>query len=214
MEGTHFIILPITSNNPLDIIARGYNLSYYNESGSTRVDNYYSSNASKVLFCWLKSPTSSSEVYPNYSGLTVGLSNSQIIYSASSDGWYSETSLPNEYTYHGVVFHYSNPRWEPNGRNLYLNVGDTYVFNNIDEAKPYIYNDIESKYPITYRPINCSFPSAPTEAMVGDTVVVSVVFSDGYGLVDESNIYVTNNGVVIPSTYSNGQLTFTMPDPS
>lgn len=68
--------------------------------------------------------------------------------------------------------------------------------------------------PITYRPTNCSFPGAPTEAAVGDTVVVPVAFPDGYGLVNESNIYVTNNGVVIPSTYSNGQLTFTMPNPS
>ena len=67
-------------------------------------------------------------------------------------------------------------------------------------------------YPITYRPINCSFANAPTEAAVGDTVVVSVTFPDGYGLVNESNIYVTNNGVVIQSSYSNGQLTFTMPD--
>lgn len=69
-------------------------------------------------------------------------------------------------------------------------------------------------YPITYRPTNCSFPNAPTEAAVGENVVVPVTFPDGYGLANESNIYVTNNGVVIPSTYSNGQLTFTMPDPS
>lgn len=69
-------------------------------------------------------------------------------------------------------------------------------------------------YPITYRPNNCSFPGAPTEAAVGDTVVVPVTFPNGYGLVNESNIYVTNNGIVIPSTYSNGHLTFTMPDPS
>lgn len=73
---------------------------------------------------------------------------------------------------------------------------------------------IGTTYPITYRPTNCSFPNAPTEAAVGDTVNVSVTFPEGYGLVNESNIYVTNNGVVIPSTYSNGQLTFTMPDPS
>lgn len=69
-------------------------------------------------------------------------------------------------------------------------------------------------YPITYRPTNCSFPNAPTEAAVGDEVVVPVTFPDGYGIVNNSDIYVTNNGVIIPSTYSNGQLTFTMPDPS
>lgn len=73
---------------------------------------------------------------------------------------------------------------------------------------------LSNKYPITYRPTNCSFPNAPTEAAVGENVVVPVTFPDGYGIVNESNIYVTSNGVVIPSTYSNGQLTFTMPDPS
>lgn len=72
----------------------------------------------------------------------------------------------------------------------------------------------EAKYPITYRPTNCSFSGAPTEATVGDTVVVPVTFPDGYGIVNESDIYVTNNGIVIPSTYTNGQLTFTMPEPS
>ena len=71
-----------------------------------------------------------------------------------------------------------------------------------------------NKAQITYRPTNCSFPNAPTEGVVDSTVVVPVTFPEGYGLVNEANIYVTNNGVVIPSTYSNGQLTFTMPNPS
>lgn len=87
--------------------------------------------------------------------------------------------------------------------------GIDYFSNQIDAR-----NALMGLYPITYRPTNCSFPNAPTEAIVDETVVVPVSFPDGYGLVNESNIYVTNNGVVIPSTYSNGQLTFTMPDPS
>lgn len=69
-------------------------------------------------------------------------------------------------------------------------------------------------YPITYRPTNCSFPNAPTEAAVGDTVTVPVAFEEGYGIVNPSDIYVTCNGVSVPSTYNNGTLTFTMPDPS
>lgn len=88
-------------------------------------------------------------------------------------------------------------------------------YNNLSDVVSDIsYIGTAMKYPITYRPTNCSFPGAPIEAAVGDTVVVPVTFPDGYGLINESNIYVTNNGVVIPSTYSNGQLTFTMPDPS
>lgn len=90
-----------------------------------------------------------------------------------------------------------------------LNAGLS-IFDNINQIKA----AFGIAFPITYRPTNCSFPNAPTEAAVGDTVIVPVTFPDGYGLVNESNIYVTNNGVAVPSTYSNGQLTFTMPDPS
>lgn len=87
--------------------------------------------------------------------------------------------------------------------------------NNLNNDLSWVEWDYSgSLFPIIYRPTNCSFPGAPTEAAVGETVVVPVTFPDGYGLVNESNIYVTNNGIIIPSTYSNGQLTFTMPDPS
>lgn len=70
------------------------------------------------------------------------------------------------------------------------------------------------RYPITYRPTNSSFPNAPVEGVVGSDVVVPVSFPDGYGLANPENIYVQCNGVVVPSTYENGQLTFVMPDPS
>lgn len=70
-------------------------------------------------------------------------------------------------------------------------------------------------YPITYRLTNCTAPSAPTGAAIGDTVTVPFQFTSGYGIVNpSSDVYVTNNGVVVPSQYSNGVLTFTMPDPS
>lgn len=68
--------------------------------------------------------------------------------------------------------------------------------------------------PINYRLTNCTAPQAPTEAAIGSTVTVPLVFPPNYGVVNTSNAYVTNNGVVIPSSYSNGVLTFTMPDPS
>lgn len=67
---------------------------------------------------------------------------------------------------------------------------------------------------ITYRDTNCTH-SGPTEAIIGDTVTVNYTFPEGYGIVNpSSDVYVTNNGVLIPSTYANGTLTFTMPDPS
>ena len=80
----------------------------------------------------------------------------------------------------------------------------------LDAISPYII----SGYQIVYRDTNCTH-SGPDEAIVGDTVTVNYTFPDGYGIVNpSSDIYVTNNGVVIPSQYSNGVLTFRMPDPS
>lgn len=72
-----------------------------------------------------------------------------------------------------------------------------------------------ASYPITYRLTNCSAPTAPIEAMIGDTVEVTPSFSSNYGIINPmTDVYVMNNGVLIPSTWSNGVLTFTMPDPS
>lgn len=92
----------------------------------------------------------------------------------------------------------------------------TFTFNSISDGieaiDNYVYPSVT--YPITYRLTNCTAPSAPTEAVVGDNVTVIPSFSEGYGIVNPSDIYVTCNGVTIPSTYSNGVLTFTMPDPS
>lgn len=66
--------------------------------------------------------------------------------------------------------------------------------------------------PIIYRLTNCTAPSAPQYATVGETVTVDFTFPDGYSIVNpNSDVYVTKNGVIVPSTYSNGVLTFDMP---
>lgn len=66
--------------------------------------------------------------------------------------------------------------------------------------------------PITYRLTNCTAPSAPQYATTGDTVTIDFTFPSGYSIVNpNSDVYVTNNGVIVPSTYSNGVLTFVMP---
>lgn len=163
-------------------------------------------------------------------------------YKGSSDSYYyiavmtySETSplLHVVYAndYYSSVYHLKNYTLQPyfNGSPNLVHThvgqmiqsqlnGDIPVYTSEAEALSAmddgIWNYIPNIHPITYRPTNCSFPGAPTEAAVGETVVVPVTFPDGYGLANESNIYVTNNGVAIPSAYSNGQLTFTMPDPS
>lgn len=71
-------------------------------------------------------------------------------------------------------------------------------------------------YPITYHYTN-SIVNGPSEAAVGDTVIVSVVSDVGYDITDASSqILVTNNDVAVPYTWdaTNQRITFTMPDPT
>lgn len=88
------------------------------------------------------------------------------------------------------------------------------VYSNIQAALDDYFNH-PAVYPITYRLTNCTASSAPTEAAVGDTVNVPFTFPDGYGFPNPTtDVYVYNNGVLVPSSYANNVLTFTMPDPS
>lgn len=88
------------------------------------------------------------------------------------------------------------------------------VVSSLQEADS-LFAGYSERYPITYRLTNASIDSAPTEAAAGEIVNASFTFPEGYGIVNtSSDIYVTNDGVVIPSSYSNGVLTFTMPDPN
>lgn len=85
---------------------------------------------------------------------------------------------------------------------------DSHIIGIFDYVEPIV------SYPITYRLTNVT-TTGPNEAAVGDTVTVPFTFPEGYGVVNpSSDAYVTCNGVLVPSTYSDGQLVFTMPDPS
>lgn len=85
----------------------------------------------------------------------------------------------------------------------------------VETLNAYNVRPVSGEFEITYRLTNCSAPTAPTRAGIGDTVTVPFQFMSGYGIVNpSSDVYVTNNGVVVPSQYSNNVLTFTMPDPS
>lgn len=123
-------------------------------------------------------------------------------------GWRDSLASVDIGNYNGNSYRYS----------LYLDEAGSvispsiHIFTSMDEALEDFFGRVG--YPITYRPTNCTFPNAPTEAAVGDTVTVTVAFEEGYGIVNPSDIYVTCNGVAVPSTYNNGTLTFTMPDPS
>lgn len=77
-----------------------------------------------------------------------------------------------------------------------------------------MYNSWEELFPglpIIYRDTNCSH-NGPDLGIPGNVVTVNYTFPEGYGIANPSaDVYVTNNGVAIPSQYSNGVLTFTMP---
>ncbi len=95
------------------------------------------------------------------------------------------------------------------------------IYNTNDLIEFYLdpYNSLEDAIAaiadtsiITYRLVNCTAPSAPQSAISGSTVNVNLQFPEGFGIINpENDVYVTNNGTRIPSTYNNGLLTFTMP---
>lgn len=114
---------------------------------------------------------------------------------------------------------------------VYLDNGVTEITNSgIFSTADYEHNTIEELYDsvieagftpipvsgdITYRLTNCTAPGAPASANYGEIVNVPIILPAGYGVVNPStDAYVTNNGVVIDSSYSNGVLTFTMPNQS
>ena len=88
------------------------------------------------------------------------------------------------------------------------------VFSDAQSAKNAI-RDLQLQpqtEPITYRLTNCSAPSAPTEAVPGTTVTVTLSPDQGFSFVNPStDVYVTNNGTVVQSTLNGNVLTFTMP---
>lgn len=65
--------------------------------------------------------------------------------------------------------------------------------------------------PITYRLTNCT-TTGPDSAPPRSRVSIPLTFPTGYNIIDPlSDVYVTNNGVIIPSSYTNGTINFTMP---
>lgn len=95
---------------------------------------------------------------------------------------------------------------------LYDNLTPFTSINDILTTAPYIVD----RYSITYHYTN-STVSGPSEAAVGDTVVVSAVPDVDYGITDASSqISVTNDDVAVPYTWdaANQRITFTMPQPA
>lgn len=211
MALSDYALVPVVNNPTEGVIDNWLRIGSNLSDRDNWISTIYSSNLVKCAYY-----NSSGDVYYYIAVMTYSenwpLSN--VVY---ANDYYSSVYHLKGYTLHHYTAGSSNLVSNTLGQIMQSSLnGDIPVYTSQEEAlramDDGIWNSI--RYPITYRPTNCSFPGAPTEAAIGDIVVVPVSFPDGYGLVNESNIYVTNNGVVIPSSYSNGQLTFTMPDPS
>lgn len=105
--------------------------------------------------------------------------------------------------------YYNNAVYSDYNRDINLNILD--YFDSLEDAQRALGL---GGYPITYRLTNAYATTAPTSANIGDIVTVPLEFPDGYGIVNSNDVYVTNNGVIVQSSYSDGRLVFTMPDPN
>lgn len=117
-------------------------------------------------------------------------------------------------------YQYANGIMYGDFSSLYNNF-DSSVFESFYDSRESAINAVINylnpiAYPITYHYTN-STVSGPAEAAVGDTVTVSAVPNENYGITDAaSQILVTNNDVAVPHTWDSvtNTITFTMPDPS
>ena len=94
----------------------------------------------------------------------------------------------------------------------FRNSSGIYVYPDEDSA--FIGEGVSrtSAFNINYNLTNASAPSAPSTGYFDIPVAVPLSFPEGYGVVNSStDAYVTYNGVIVPSQYSNGTLTFTVP---
>lgn len=132
--------------------------------------------------------------------------------------YYCGTSVTNNYYFVGSTTLQAGINYSAVPNNFLSPVGFQLgldkIYDNIEDALLAIKVYLGLAAPITYRVTNARH-SGPEYGTIGEVVNVSCSFPEGYGIVNPStDVYVTNNGVLIPSTYSNGTLTFTMPDPS
>lgn len=205
-----YSIAPITGDSAIDIISDGFVLYKFNSYGAF----IGASGFSKTVLYLTNDRINSASYIVKDSGIKVylcrGNSSSPTI---AEQGIYSNV-------FHDDIADADIVKVEGYFSNLINDVSDIglTVFASEPLARTAILDGIwdyaPTIYPITYRLTNAT-STGPNEAAIGDTVTVPLTFPEGYGVVNpSSDVYVTCNGVLVPSTYSDGQLVFTMPDPS
>lgn len=193
-------LLAFMTDNPST--SRVENINYYYGASTDSVKLagfYYGDNNSGYGVC-----LASDEAFISYGAY---VENSSLV------GWRNDNA-----NYGGVYadVDFSGLYWFAYGGGSNPRAGQWFIDNYASQHEGVIAlkNAVRVIYPITYQAVNADTSTCPVEAVVGDIVTVIPSFPSGYGIVNSNNIYVTNNGVVIPSNYSNGVLTFTMPSPS
>ena len=181
------------------IVANALLVGYDIFSDTNRSNYYFYGNTDDIRIAFYKED--------NYY-VSVGVSSCGTLtyqYNPTDSSYRGNSSNISKYSEHNGIYYYR----------LYAgsSLGVESYYNTIDEALAAI--GLGNSYPITYRLTNCTAPTAPIEAAVGDTVNVPFIFPEGYGFPSPAtDVYVYNNGVLVPSSYVNNVLTFTMPDPS
>lgn len=205
-----YSIAPITDATATDIISNGFALYKSNSYGSF----IGASGFSKTVLYSSDDRINSASYIVKDSGIKVYLCRGN-----SSSPTIAEQG-PFPIVYHDDIADADIVKVGGYFSNLINDVSDIglIVFASDELARAAILDGIwdyaPTTYPITYRLTNAT-TTGPNEAAVGDTVTVPLTFPEGYDVVNpSSDAYVTCNGVLVPSTYSNGQLVFTMPDPS
>lgn len=181
----------------------------------------YSNNIRHIVLSSVDGKTTSSGidiVYPYFVGTTSGCYWLHPYSQVSDAKIYLPSSrllqLPDVYSNYGLEIVNGIPVCNYMSNDFIGSSGQTQVIDMLLTSSLITINQTPSQYPIQYQQTNCTL-SGPDEAAVGDTVTVSCTFPEGYGIANpSSSILVTNNGVAIDYTYSNGVITFTMPDPT
>lgn len=178
-----------------------------NINAPTRTAKFYSGATGTVYFAYFKGLNGGVEV----GNVVIYARTPSIRFVArnTSDGLYSIEKVVYEEGYYYV----SSVSYTP--LQSFVNAGIDY-YETRQAAEEAMSDYIAVYYPITYQYTN-STVSGPSEAAVGDTVTVSAVPNNNYGITDPaSQIFVTNNDVAVAYDWNptTNTITFTMPDPS
>lgn len=225
------MLVPVTSNIFSDIVANGLYVQRTNTTEGMVIIKQYLGASSPVFLGGVRNPAADitgTSNYP-YNLVYYGLAGDVLYGAATLDNGtqyslsqfilsdFSGTNVHGSYTYNGIELYYVVSH-ESVGDGKYRDwaIAPTLYENPYDALVDAYYEIGVQGLPIIYSYTNSSV-TGPSKATAGDTVTVSAVPDNNYGITDPaSQILVTNNDIAVPYQWnpSTNTITFTMPDPS